>query len=1319
MQVERSPPPGGPPAGAGGSPADAGLAIASPREYQTELFEQAQAANTICVLPTGAGKTFIAIMLLRAVKAAAARPNMHTLFLVNTIALAEQQAKVLMANTPYKVGCYTGDTTTRKVSAWRVILATKQVLVMTAQIALDMLRHSFLSITSVDLLIFDECHHAVGRHPFNLIMEEFYATCAPGNRPRVLGLTASPVTTMSRLDHEIRALERNLFSRVATSASADRAAAASTAEVIEYYPPSGPFQYEEAMVARAADEDEARHVLYQLGEWGLSKFVDGSFAARVPEKDRLTPKARALIRVLCKYAAESGPGFCCIVFVQRRIVAGLVAEMISAHPETVAAGIKAASMTGLAASGSRRVRPNTAAQASEVSCSRQALERFRSGEVNVIVATSVIEEGIDVRACMLVVRFDRPLHIRQTIQSSGRARKLNAMYVVMAEKDDVATPSLVEAVSVYKSALLEISKENIEREDSEMPLAHDGSPEEVYEVAPTGAKATLNSAKQLVSRYCALLPHDIYCDMSLLQPRYTFEEDSRKLTLTLPMASAVRTVELAVEEVAGINRRTAQCRAALRCVAQLHKAGALDDRLLPAEASSDESASISDEKDTEEVARDALTGQAPVPQALCADFEDDSPETVTGYAYIVSDSLHVIALLPAILDCSVAQCYKRLSFDKKMLRFARQFTTFALRKKSKGGAVDWEHAVKKYVLVPVLSVDPFEIDYDALRRASVLPDVLAIPLVPQGKRAGPDLDLPSDSVVFCEYKKWALYSPLRMRTDLTPLSPFPEGSGNFKTFADYLLKKYEIVVKDPGQPMLEAYRATQSPMWPSRSASKSDETEGEESNSQGRTAFLVPEVCKVHPMSIAVIAECESAVPLALHKLEWEDTAVLQFKRATSPLKNVPTEMVIKALTSPGTNIAENYDRLEFLGDTSLKVLATATLWLSHPSWHEGQISRARVRIVSNKNLARHVLKLGIHRFILVNNPQSEWLCPGYSNPAPNAAPDGYKLYADVAEALAGACLLPGGEPNKFSPIPNWELAGDFFRWIGLPLIKPSAMRLLLLTYKPRVAGDCPTVSEVEPVQKIVGYQFKRPGLLVEALTHASSVFSTACYERLEILGDALLDSVVTWRLYSSFPDAPASRLSDMRNFVVENDSLAWLATVKGLQKYLRHFSEGLTEAIGKYHESLDKTGFTTLARGPPPCGATEGAPKAVADIVEAICGAVFIDTCGDMKQTALFIESLVQPLLAFAETAPSDPIRAIHERVQHMFGDKWRLKEHFSFDTDQNPDGSWRTTVRIEGKAYAECKASTKQASRRAAAVSSLELLGNQKQDEDTPMSP
>ena len=77
----------------------------------------------------------------------------------------------------------------------------QDVLFIIANKFYDLLAHGFMKLEEIDLLVFDECHHANQDHPYNLIMRDFwFHEFDPHNplktkRPKVLGLTASPIKT--------------------------------------------------------------------------------------------------------------------------------------------------------------------------------------------------------------------------------------------------------------------------------------------------------------------------------------------------------------------------------------------------------------------------------------------------------------------------------------------------------------------------------------------------------------------------------------------------------------------------------------------------------------------------------------------------------------------------------------------------------------------------------------------------------------------------------------------------------------------------------------------------------------------------------------------------------------------------------------------------------------------------------------------------------------------------------------------------------------------------------------------------------------------
>jgi ribonuclease-3 len=94
--------------------------------------------------------------------------------------------------------------------------------------------------------------------------------------------------------------------------------------------------------------------------------------------------------------------------------------------------------------------------------------------------------------------------------------------------------------------------------------------------------------------------------------------------------------------------------------------------------------------------------------------------------------------------------------------------------------------------------------------------------------------------------------------------------------------------------------------------------------------------------------------------------------------------------------------------------------------------------------------------------------------------------------------------------------------------------------------GDFP-VPDIAEFQKILGVSFKKPALLEQALVHSSYINENPAYalghnERMEFLGDAVLNFIVADKLYREFPDLSEGRMTRLRAVLVRGNTLARIA---------------------------------------------------------------------------------------------------------------------------------------------------------------------------------
>jgi len=159
-----------------------------------------------------------------------------------------------------------------------------------------------------------------------------------------------------------------------------------------------------------------------------------------------------------------------------------------------------------------------------------------------------------------------------------------------------------------------------------------------------------------------------------------------------------------------------------------------------------------------------------------------------------------------------------------------------------------------------------------------------------------------------------------------------------------------------------------------------------------------------------------------------------------------------------------------------------------------------------------------------------------------------------------------------------------------------------------------------DDLDRRLGHAFRRPELLDQALTHRSH--GARHNERLEFVGDAVLNCVVARALFERFPDLPEGDLSRVRASLVNRDTLADVA------------------------RRLELSGAIRLGEGELKSGGNER-PSILADALEAIYGAVFLD--GGFEAARGVIDRTFAEVLGNADPSAlgKDPKTRLQEWLQ------------------------------------------------------------------------
>ncbi|KAJ6726835.1 DICER-RELATED [Salix purpurea] len=950
----------------------------------------------------------------------------------------------------------------------------------------------------------------------------------------------------------------------------------------------------------------------------------------------LTSKILCLVESLLQY--RDLKEIRCIVFVERVITAvvleSLLSKLLPKHGSW-----KTKYIAG----------NNSGLQSQTRKIQNEIVEEFRKGMVNIIVATSILEEGLDVQSCNLVIRFDPSATVSSFIQSRGRARMQNSEYLLMVKRGDFSTHARLQNY---------LASGDIMRRES---LRH--------------ASIPCSPFSGLIYFYCSRLPSDGYFKPA---PRCNIDKETETCTLQLPKSSPIQTIC-----VQG-NIKTLKQKACLEACKQLHFFGALTDNLVPDIVIEEAVAEAvgSEQYDDEQPIYFPPELASQVPRNLKTKYYCYLIELNQNFAYdisvhdvvlVVRTELESDVLRSMVFDLEAERGLLKVNFryigdiylDRVLVLLCRRFQITLLK-------VLLDHSVNKLkeVLEGLDLESGVEIDYFLLPafRSCSQPSINWTPInsvlfsyknehhfnCSQNGNAhavqtkcGPVCACMLHNSLVCTPHNGNIYCITGVFEDLNGNSLLKMGGGGAITYKEYFAKRHSIQLLLDREPLLKGKHIFPVHNFLNRCRKQ------KEKESKNTHVELPPELCEIilSPISISTLYSY-TFIPSIMHRLESLLIAA-NLKKMHSDCSvqnvNIPVMKVLEAIT---TKKSSSYLRF-------------------HQNHHEGLLSLKKDKIISNASLCRRGCNHKLQGFIRNEffDPKF-WIVPGGKMGSDflseETLSEGRKIYirgkrkvksktvADVVEALIGAYLSTGGEVTALL----------FMDWIG---IKVDFMNT---PYERHFQLQVEKFVDVRHLESLLNYSFNDTSLLVEALTHGSYMLPEIprCYQRLEFLGDSVLDYLITMHMYKEYPGMSPGLLTDLRSASVNNDCYAQSAVKAGLHKYILHASHDLHKhifaTVKKFQESPLESTFGWESE--------TSFPKVLGDVIESLAGAILVDSGYNKEVVFQSIRPLLEPLIT-PGTLRLQPVRELNELCQ---------KQHFDYKKPVVSRNGRNASVTIEVEA-------------------------------------
>ncbi|ROW16837.1 hypothetical protein VPNG_01696 [Cytospora leucostoma] len=1102
-----------------------------------------------------------------------------------------------------------------------------------------------------------------------------------------------------------------------------------------------------------------------------------------PREHLLSSKVHLLLRLLRQSFKDPEANVRCIIFVEMRWTAKVLADLLQQDLVSIPA-LRVGVLMGANQDGGY----------TQTSFKQQLMTiiKFKRGELNCIFATSVAEEGLDIPDCNLIIRFDLYKTMIQYIQSRGRARQAESTYVHMIEEGNGDHRRRVEQNTTHENLLRQFCSclpEDRQLKGTDFDMQYYLRKERnqrQFTVKATGAKLTYNNSMSVLGDFLNSLHHqdDFTVDMIITADYVILPvEGGFQCEVVMPVSSPLSGAIGRVHST----KQVAKCSAAFEVCMKLLKNKFLDDNLLSKfverrNVMANARLAVSSKKKAKYDMRlkPKLWDELGMPKSLHATAlilsrpnavgrpsrpllmltRKPLPQIKSFPLYFGSSGQHGLSsnITCRTLDISVEPTEDELQL----------FTRFTLK-------IFHDIFNKRYVAIadamPYFFA-PTNLDHtSAFSEFSSLRGVIDWPIlrsVMQTDAIPYRGDEPEDFYVnkyIVDPHDGSRRFWLRgIRKDLTPHSPVPADVEHFPGYRQWKRAEVAHDILNWSVTSWKATREAREMTWNEKqpvvvglyASLRRDFLSELEAAQKNPFCYFILEPLRISPLPVDVVAMAY-LVPSIIHRIEQNLIAL----DACSLLKlDINPDLALEALTKDSENqgedddrettnlsqpvnfqpgMGDNYERLEFLGDSFLKMATTISVFTLIPNKDEFDYHVERMIMICNQNLfgvarsdslklEEYVRSKAFSRSTWYPNLKLEF---GKTHGKTLKNMDSHSLsdksIADVCEALIGAAYMTTRGDNNYDlaikavtrltnhkhhPMMKWS---DYYDAYQMPIWQVAAAS----------ADELDMAKKIEDITK---HNFRHPRLLRSAFVHPSRAYiydKVPNYQRLEFLGDALLDMVCVDYLYHKAPNKGPQWLTEHKMAMVSNQFLGCIAVSLDFHKYLRHngiLCNDITEYVTEITEARRAAEDAAVAAGKPRREFAKDywievrqPPKCIPDVLEAYIGAMFVDSEYDYSTVQRFFQKHIQPYFSdmriYDTFANKHPVTFCTQFIYDAFGCHaygLQAKEMQIFDDEGTWTGSTKVAaaILIHGKVVDGSMRESGRYAKVAAARKALQML-------------